>query len=136
MTKREKIIHSLDCCSWGVKCSFCPYKDEPECKTVLMCDTLNLLKEQEPRVLTVEEISNNNIETAYFETKAGMLRGCIIEPSAICESYFYIICGLDDDVYWRNSIGYNITWRCWSSRPTPEQMRDTEWKEDSDVETS
>lgn len=47
MTKREKIIYSLDCCSWGIKCSFCPYKNEPECRTVLMCDTLDLLKEKE-----------------------------------------------------------------------------------------
>lgn len=45
MTKREKIIYSLDCCSWGIMCSYCPYKDEPECKTILMCDTLALLKE-------------------------------------------------------------------------------------------
>lgn len=47
MTKKEKIIYALDCCSWGIKCSFCPYNDEPECKTVLMCDILNLFKEQE-----------------------------------------------------------------------------------------
>ena len=49
MTKLEQVIYGLDCCSWGIKCSFCPYKDEPECKTVLMCDALNLLKEQEQK---------------------------------------------------------------------------------------
>jgi len=47
MTKLEQVIYGLDCCSWGIKCSFCPYKDEPECRTVLMCDALNLLKRQE-----------------------------------------------------------------------------------------
>ena len=46
MTKLEQVIYGLDCCSWGIKCSFCPYKDEPECRTVLMCDALKLLKDQ------------------------------------------------------------------------------------------
>ena len=54
MTKQEKIIYSLDCCSWGIKCSFCPYKNEPECRTVLICDTLSLLKKQDEGVTPIE----------------------------------------------------------------------------------
>lgn len=134
MTK-QKVIEGLKCHAGEDSCDECPYKslhgvNSMTCPQHLALDALDLLKKQEPRVLTIEEISNDNIETAYFETKAGMLRGCVIEPNAICESYFYIVCGLNDDVYWRDSKGYNITWRCWTSRPTKEQMQDTPWKGD------
>lgn len=29
---------------------------------------------------------------------------------------------------------YGKKWRCWTSRPSPEQMRDTKWEGDSDAE--
>ena len=54
MTKLEQVIYGLDCCSWGIKCSFCPYKDEPECKTVLMCDAIALLKKQNEDITPIE----------------------------------------------------------------------------------
>lgn len=65
MTNREKIIQWLTICSSGCK-ENCPYEysgliDKNECKTDLMRDALELLKEQEPvkAVRRVEETEWN-----------------------------------------------------------------------------
>ena len=62
MPDREKVIKGLECCTRGDVCfSDCPYfKEVPmadgRCITAVQADALALLKEQEARVLTLDEV--------------------------------------------------------------------------------
>ena len=63
MPDREKVIKGLECCTaFDGKgfplCEECPYEDEGTCPEldVLHKDALELLKAQEPRVMTLEEV--------------------------------------------------------------------------------
>lgn len=92
-------------------------------------DALELLKEQEPRALTFEEmdsLANKREETVvYLERRwdtsiygaiAGHCNGVL--PNLSCIGTM------------RNVIQqYNQTWRCWSSKPTQEQREAVPWTE-------
>jgi hypothetical protein len=103
----------------------------------MLLDALALLKEREARVMTLEE-ARATLRTAdflYCEDKnddtmeGGLMRG--------------VLNGSD---YWDLSNGeymtpdcldegedleaeYGKTFRFWTAKPTPEQMRDTPWEE-------
>lgn len=90
---------------------------------------LALLREQEPRVLTLEELKS--IKTWNRN----------IPPYLWVED----ITGRDNRwKYWRaireslnlpGTMGvqnYGTVWRVWNLRPTPEQMRETKWEGDAD----
>lgn len=135
MADRETVIRGLKICVQcrsPKDCDGCPYEGERTyavpCGHVLMADALALLKEQEPRVMTREEIKSNYVEIFYFETRAGMLRACVKELSDLPDSSIvYLVCGAVDDTYWRDLGGYGITWRAWTSRPTEEQRKAVLW---------
>lgn len=142
MTEREKVILGLRCHKAGVyeECLKCPYHDDG-CETTLCNDAIALLKEQEARVMAREE-ARETLHTSEFlycedkndDTRAGgLLRGVLNG-----EGYWDLINGeymtpdcLDEgeDL----EAEYGKTFRFWTSRPTPEQMRDAKW-EDSDAE--
>ena len=143
MTKREKIIYSLDCCSWGIMCSYCPYKDEPECKTILMCDTLALLKEQEARLMTLEEVETSRgfVWVEFHSINENRLSLEYVNVRATERFRDSFVLATDSGIEWLRDrgdynrgiwFGMNSGWRCWSSRPTPEQMRETPWEENND----
>lgn len=89
-------------------------------------DAINLLKEQEPRVMTLEEVHEMAWDYCYLEEEVikdkvlqiftGKYRiKCITWPSiASC------VLGFGDDAYGKR-------WRCWTSRPTDEQRGATPW---------
>lgn len=132
----EKVINGLECCLANGH-NNCSYKSTDEgidkvttCTTYLMQDALALLKAQEPRVMTLEEV----IEAA----KQG-------EPMYICEAKFpgsarWIIpinadlwgfeergshCQLHYYDYLSKQIG---GFCCWTSRPTDAQREATPWE--------
>lgn len=86
---------------------------------------IELLKAQEPRLLTLEEVKQYN-DPVYIECKYRSdwaLRCCDIKNTI----YFA--------VGWRNGSSehfntdkYGITWRCWTSRPTEEQRKTVKWE--------
>lgn len=138
MVDREKVIRELEDCSsreaW--KCSTCKWYDENsgEYFTKLAADALSLLKAQEPRVMTLEEMkaipydADIWIETEYYVGKITIfaatintkgLRGVMVYASH--KTYDY--------------EGYNKLWRCWTSRPTDEQRKATPWAEPPKEET-
>lgn len=103
----------------------CPYDPDGLCIIHWGADALALLKaeppkEQEPRVLTLEEVlawaetPAEKRDPVFFEQKKG------IGPSGwICNSLCpkeYYLCCLDKDA------------RCWTSRPTDEQRKAAEWE--------
>ena len=127
MDKLQKTIKGLRCHSepkFGPDeyfCETCPY-DEATCGLDVPNDALSLLKAQEPRVMTLEEVkalpveSDVWIETEYYVGKITIfaatintkgLRGVMVYGSH--KTYDY--------------EAYNKLWRCWTARPTDEQRK-------------
>lgn len=129
MTDREKVLQALehcDLCSDMPNCPGCAYLREPDCMEHLKRDIIALLKEQEPRVMTLEEVNALDWDYCYLEQERlpgkeyrGMLGKyiitCVTWPSVTAAK---ISQGKDN---------YGRTWRCWTSRPTDEVRRATPW---------
>ena len=87
-------------------------------------DAIELLKAQEPRVLTLEEALGG--EECWVEYSNG---GC-----GYADCYLsYTAKGAD--IYRTMQHDFNVplanygkTWRCWTSRPTDEQMKAVKWE--------
>lgn len=142
--KREKVISGLKYCldrsEEKVHCGDCPYwQDDFEsgCHIYdMMRDALALLKEQEARVLTAEEMAQIEPDTVYWG-KGHHVRN--LWPMAFTDEAIED----SDSGFLKDSYGriyevelYNkgvMGWRLWTSRPSPEQMRETPWEEDSDA---
>lgn len=118
MADREKVMKGLECCASG-DCTPCPYT-ETRCQEHLCGDALALLKGQEPRVMTVEEVEEiaaksdpDPVFGEWIMGGTGWIVGSIHQLADLMKN------------------GYrNI--RVWTSRPTPEQMRDTKWEGEND----
>lgn len=150
MAEREKVIRGLELCAYDPdpgqelkelrSCPECPYY-RAGCTPQLIRDALSLLKGQEPRVMTLEE-ARATLRTADFlycedkndDTMAGGLMRGVLNGS----DYWDLINGeymtpdcLDEgeDL----EAEYGKTFRFWTSRPTPEQMRDTKWEADNET---
>ena len=136
---REKVIKGLECCVCGdtSACERCGYIDDG-CldnpyifKTAIMRDTLELLKAQEPRVMALEEVINHNnqdgcvwFEQPTYNAVAAFARQDeeyteIISP--------YILGEPINHGYMSNKF-YGKAWRCWTARPSVEQMEAVKWE--------
>lgn len=129
--KREKVIRGLECCALGSlsNCEGCPYT-ETRCSEHLCGDALALLKEQEPRVLTLEELQA--IETPWNRNTPPYL---FVEKRSSTEARWMSWGFMHDGVRLPGTIGvqnYGTKWRVWNLQPTPEQMRDTPWEGEND----
>ena len=85
----------------------------------------------EPRVMTLEEVKQHNnqdgcvwFEQPTYNAVAAFVRKEDFEIEVISP---YILGEPINHGYWINS-NYGKTWRCWTSRPTPEQMEATPWE--------
>jgi len=114
----------------------CEYTIGPYCgKDKLIWETIELLKEQKPRLLTFEEVKK------HFHIPGELLSDIKkyvdfkndIEP-------LYLECNIEDEwvVHWRTydiiipyldtwEKDYGKTWRCWTKKPTEEQKRAVKW---------
>ena len=133
MTDREKVIKGLECCTdYCDEETGCPYYGDDEafeCEERLRRDAIALLKAQEPRVMTLEEvkaakgddmcleISTRTDEIPYIT--AATLDGVGIKGVTFYCSHFDFV------AYNRRLYG----WRCWTSRPTDEQMKEAKWND-------
>ena len=91
---------------------------------------------QEPRVMTLEELAFYD-SGIYVETHNGCPEGLTDELwSALIhlycvsqngESGYVSFINWNADVYDFDAKGYNVDFRCWTSRPTEEQMEVTPW---------
>lgn len=95
---------------------------------------IEALKAQEPRVITPAELWHMEHKPVYLERKNSRLY--TIEPSIVLKTERSYIPSLGDsyilmrenkfhDKYW--ACHYNETWRCWTARPTDEQMEAVKW---------
>ena len=93
-------------------------------------DALALLKAQEPRVMTLEEVEHFTYGSPYIiETN---LIGS--EPRLMYGLYSYQGIGGNFDFAIADGrkhlfdADYGKTWRCWTSRPTQEQRQAVKWE--------
>ena len=144
MTKREKVINGLECCSaYDYRCNDCPYQDdgiEDDCYSdELHADALALLKAQEPRVMTLEEVKQERIcwiEDADEGMTVRLFPATMFgigEYANGSKSYMFLAqkpwaIDANDCEWWYLIEDYGETWRCWTSRPTDEQREAVKWE--------
>jgi hypothetical protein len=127
----EDVIKGLECCSKGdcADCDNCTYhgvQTDVPCESTLMRDALVLLKAQEPRVLTLDELRMNEV---YWAEQDNILR-----PWPITLHHIRNAGLLDGPVYqdWMgenyNTKEYGRKWRCWTSRPDQATREATPWQ--------
>lgn len=133
---REKVIRGMEIhLKPNSRCVGCPYPNNGLCGDQLYRDALALLKAQEPRVITLVELWHMEHKPVYLQRKNSRLY--MVEPAIVLKTERCYIPSLGDsyilmrenkihDKYW--ACGYNVTWRCWTSRPTDEQMGAVNWE--------
>ncbi|MBQ6960842.1 MAG: hypothetical protein IJP78_07705 [Clostridia bacterium] len=138
MADLQKTIKGLRCHSepkFGPDeyfCETCPY-DEATCGLDVPNDALSLLKAQEPRVMTLDEVLAHDYKDGplWLET----IDNVITCGFAYCYKYYvqFSIPVMENEYLlkrdtWNRTDTYNKIWRCWTSRPTDEQREATPWE--------
>ena len=131
MADREKVIKALQIHADGCGCRShycdamdCPYRyGDESCDIEEMCrDALALLKEQETRVMTVDEVGSwvmiDRVDRAPIVVE---VRNRFIAWIISDEYYDLPECNLSSEFYGK-------TWRCWTTRPTDEQRKTVKWE--------
>lgn len=140
MTEREKVIKGLEYhlkeLTVGKTCYECPYFGDNPCEIQLIANAITLLKEQEPRVLTIEEVAcKPHKEWLWFEEN---VYGHIEESAMVCAQIYAfgdswiavdVPSQTHDETIEFDNEHYGKTWRCWSAKPTEEQREATPWTE-------
>ena len=144
MTDREDVIQdviqALEKCIKQDTCDQCRYYgicgEEEDAIMPLLKDALALLKAQQPRVLTLEEVferSKHMDEDAVwieFEDEDGdmVVNPAILSNSKpIFEAEYIIVAALRWEKKYFPLGTYGKKWRCWTSRPTDEQRKAAKW---------
>lgn len=134
MIDREKIIKGLERCLKHT-CPAVGSKEYLECEytmglycrqDMLLRDTLALLKAQEPRVMTLEEVQVSD-NPVWLE--GGLAGGTWAMMPFMREYSIEFVADGVCTVYPAFAINeYKKTWRCWTARPTNEQREATPWE--------
>ena len=104
----------------------------------VIVDAIVLLREQEPRVITREELKQFEGSPCWFEshgTYMGKGGFWIIPYMFTCYQTMYYVFPLlsaneRGNIHY-SELGlsaYNKAWRCWTTRPTEEQREATPWE--------
>jgi len=127
MAEREKVIRGLERCA-GIDCTGCPYQRISPCQNKLVADALALLRAQEPRVLTLEEIRSGAAEVVWLEDadKPNVIPGIWFRLSNEGGDEAVDIHVMDGFIGARLAV-YGKMWRAWTSRPTEEQRKAVPW---------
>lgn len=97
-------------------------------------DAIILMKEQEPRVMTLEEVKRMKYSTiCAVEQRSKIIKNIFnAEYDGIVtlgdKNFFDFGLYGDTSRYRRTEGGYGKTWRCWTSRPTNEQREAVKWE--------
>lgn len=143
MVDREKVVVGLERCiekldtltnkAHGFNCTACPYFKKCDSSGYLiglplMKDAIALLKAQEPRVMTLEEVKASKGDDMYLEIStrtdeipyitAATLDGVGTKGVVFYYSHFDFV------AYSRRLYG----WRCWTSRPNEKVRAETPWE--------
>lgn len=138
--KREKVIKALECCTKKT-CIYkdtekeCPYwelcgeyeNSFEDCTTALSKDAIALLKAQEPRVLTLNEIPEHD-GAVFIEHDPEDMSDEWMLFYAEHKPYLEFVNAREGRVYLATGT-YNNIWRAWTSRPSAAQIKAEPWKE-------
>lgn len=144
MPDREKVIHNLEKAINHMTTSWICMEDVVELEEAAT-DALALLKEQKARVMTWDEmIAAGKEEKAVFVEECpegdpvrcfwGIAFPGMELPKDVPFNYpggvDFNVTDVDGDIWDGDFYGMNapLGWRAWTSRPSPEQMRDTPWE--------
>ena len=131
MAELEKVIDILGACGTD-DCDNYPLNGDERCSgfvdvpVEVLMDAIALLKEQEPRVLTLKELQA--VETPWNRNTPPYL---FVEERSATGSRWMNWGFMRDCVRLPGTMGvqnYGFKWRVWNLQPTPEQMRDTKWE--------
>ena len=127
MPDREKVIKGLECCIDPLKarCPECPYYpcyDEDTSSEKLLADALALLKAQETRIMSREEIENAD-GYFWFEDKAQR----VMEARYFRKGILFEIGCLPFTSKKLNWETYGTLWRYWTAMPTEGQRKAVMW---------
>lgn len=139
MPDREKVIKGLECCNSPNRHVDCPYdgaRHYNSCTYRLLSDALALLREQEPRLMTLEEVIKHYSLPPVFVDDLGAQEDYLED---IAPLYFDFPEADSFAVHWRGyhsvrkylddwKASYGEKWRCWTGRPTDEQREAVKWK--------
>lgn len=116
--KNLEYLISYDCTGTQYDC-----KDEIQ-------GAIDLLRSQEPRVLTPEEIRSGAVEVAWVEDrdKAEVIPGIWFRLSNEGEDEAVDIHIRDGFVGARLAV-YGKLWRCWTAKPSDEQRKAVKWND-------
>ena len=133
MTKLEKVVNALELCthpSCEGLCKYCGYNNQPKCLIQKDIDALELLKVQQPRVLTWKELIDVT-DPVWYEERDGISSWalCIdVTRGNAYEDMSYEFFENYDNSYIREYADKcNVYWRCWTARPTDEQRKAVKW---------
>ena len=128
MADREKVMNGLGACS-HTKCAYtdCPYYGVG-CMAQIAKDARELLKAQEPRVITLEEVEALPYGYVLIETdKKDSLRW--VDALLFCKNTNFSFDFITLEGHARLlGTDYNMEWRCWTARPTEEQRKMVKWE--------
>lgn len=103
---------------------------------IALHEAIDLLKAQEPRVMTLHEIDDviniaskeyKRIFWAEVRSKTRKSFGVFQLDIASEDCYEALLLGCSWPACYKRST-YGIRWRCWTSRPTDEQRQAVKWK--------
>ena len=103
------------------------YICEPDQAVNTIADTLALLKEQEPRVMTLEDVKAFGWDYCYLEEErlpGNEYRSICGDYALTCITWPYI----SSMRIQHGDDSYGKKWRCWSAKPTDEQRRAVKWE--------
>ena len=137
----KRVINGLECCNkypneYG-DCmgGDCPYGPRIECHKELIRDALTLLKAQEPRVMTWDEVRATLKAPVWKETKSrhnalyqGWVLAYDIQTGQGITGTRLGMAEPSGRVVWYKAEDYGKTWRLWTTEPTDERRETTPWK--------
>jgi hypothetical protein len=135
MIDSEKVIKGLECCikhdpDDKMRCGECPY--EGACLNRLKADALALLKAQEPRVMTLDEVVTAKPGTVVWledfdkpDVISGLLKRLFICTKVI--DFLTVKKEVNNEVTADLDV-YGSEWRCWSAKPTDAQREAAPWE--------
>lgn len=132
MADRAKVIKALELedkypDTWECQ-KECPYYGQTDCTCWIQVirDALELLKAQEPRVLTLDELRGIQEFIPCWHEYLDDDK-CILEPAFVkFKNNFYHLLH-DTTIPQMDERTYGVKWRIWTARPTDEQRKEVEW---------
>lgn len=122
MPDREEVINGLEKLQEGLSRTRCLWT-EPTVQA--LADAITLLKEQQPRVLSLREITGKEAVWNEWTSVDGFVE-CMLFYREDAVDYVFAECnGL---MLYFDKAEYGSSWRCWDKRPTVEQMHDEQWE--------